>query len=58
MCHKLIKFYSRVIDITQKRDGWVDCIDLDIKMAFDKIPQRRLLCKLKHIGGLKGTLKN
>ena len=39
------------MDITQKRDGWA-------KKAFDKVPHRRLLWKLKHIGGLRGTLKN
>ena len=54
----LLSFYSRVIDITQKRDGWVDCIYLDLKKTFDNVPHRRLLWKLEHIGGLKGTLKN
>ena len=29
-----------------------------LKKAFDKIPHRRLLWKLEHTGGLKGTLKN
>ena len=54
----LLSFYSIVIDITQERDGWTDCIYLDLKKAFDKVPHRRLLCKLEHNGGLKGTLKN
>ena len=54
----LFSFYSRIIDITQERDGWADCIYLDLKKIFDKIPHRRLLWKLEHIGGLKGTLKN
>ena len=48
----LLRFYSRVIDITQERDGWADCIYLDT------FPHRRLLWKLEHIGGLKETLKN
>ena len=51
-------FYSRVIYITQERDGWADCIYLDLKKAFDKDPHRRLLLKLQHIGGLKGTIEN
>ena len=35
MCHQLIVF-TRVIDITQERDGWVDFIYLDLKNAYDK----------------------
>ena len=54
----LLSFYSRVIDITQERDGWTDCIYLDLKNGFNKVLHRRLLWKLEHIGGLKGTLKN
>ena len=29
-----------------------------LKKAFDNVSHRRLLWKLEHIGGLKGTLKN
>ena len=29
-----------------------------LKKTFDKVPHRRLLWKLEHIGGLKGTLNN
>ena len=47
---------SRVIDIVQERDGWTDCIYLDLKKAFDKVPHKRLLWKLEHIGGLGGGL--
>ena len=56
-CVTNLSFYSRVIDITQNRDGWAVCIYLDLKKAFDKIQHRKLLWKLEHIGGLKGTLK-
>ena len=48
-----------MIDITQERDGWVDCIYSDFKKkAFNKVAVRRLLWKLEYIEGLKGTLKN
>ena len=43
--------------ITQERDGWADSTYLDLKKAFDNVPQRRLLWKLKYIGELKGTIK-
>ena len=29
-----------------------------IKKAFDKVPHKRLLWKLEHIGGLKETINN
>ena len=54
----LFSFYSEVINIIKERDGWVDFIHLDLKKTFDKIQHKRLLWKLEHIGGLKGTLKN
>ena len=49
----LINFYSRVVDIVQERDGWVDCIYLDLRKAFDKVADKRLLWKSDSIGGLK-----
>ena len=37
--------------------GWMVCMYLDMKKAFDKVPHKRLLLwKLEHIGGLKGKL--
>ena len=49
MCHKLLKFFIRVIDITQERHGWADCIYLELKKAFDKPFDRKLLWKLEHV---------
>ena len=49
-------FYARVIEGIENRDGWVDAVYLDIKKAFDTVLHKRLLWKLKHIGGLQGKL--
>ena len=39
-----------------KRDGWVDCIYLILKKAFNQLLHTRLLWKLKNNGGLKGKV--
>ena len=52
----LLSFYTRVIDEVDNRDGWVDAVYLDIKKAFDRVPHKRLLGKLEHIGGLRGKI--
>ena len=40
--------------MTQEREGWVDCIYLDLKKVFDKVSHKRLLWKQENVGGLKG----
>ena len=52
----LLCFYSRAVDMIQERDGWVDCVYLDLKKAFDKVPHNRLIWKLQEKGGLGGKL--
>ncbi len=45
-----------MIDIIQEREGWADCIYLDLKKAFDKVPHKRLIWKLRYVGGLRGAM--
>ena len=52
----LLCYYDRVTEIIQERDGWVDSIYLDFSKAFDKVPHKRLIWKLQHIGGITDTL--
>ena len=52
----LLSFYTWVIEGIEDRDGWVDVVFLDIIKVFDTVPHKRLLWKLKHIGGLGGKL--
>ena len=54
----LLSFYSRIIESVQEREGWVDCVYLNLQKAFNKVPHARLLWKLEEKGGLRGsTLK-
>ncbi len=46
----LVSFYSRAADIIQEREGWADCVYLDLKKPFDKVPHQRLLWKIKKQG--------
>ena len=52
----LLSFYDRVTEVLQEREGWVDCIYLDLKKAFDKVPHNRLKWKLRTGGGVGGKL--
>ena len=52
----LIAFYSKVTDIVKEREGWVDAVYLDLKKAFDKVPHRRLLWKIRKCAGVRGRL--
>ena len=58
MCHKLIKFlFKSNRYMTRKR--WIEGLHIfRLQKAFDNVLHKRLLWKLKYIGGLKGTLKN
>ena len=40
----------------QDREGWLDCVYLDLKKAFDKVALRHLFLKSEHIGGLKSNI--
>ena len=44
-CTNLLSFYARVIDVVDKRNGWVDAVYLDLKKAFDTVPHRELIWK-------------
>lgn len=51
----LLSYYSWLVDITHKRDGWADSIYLDLKKAL--VAHRKLLWKLESTGGLKDKIK-
>ena len=52
----LISFSSRVTDIVDKKGGWVDCVYLDLKKAFDKVSHKRLIWKMRIYGRIGGKL--
>ena len=52
----LLSFYSRVIEEVDQKGGWVDCIYLDLKKAFDKVSHKRLVWKIEQYGRLGGKL--
>ncbi|XP_069178524.1 repetitive organellar protein-like [Procambarus clarkii] len=45
---------DRATEILQERDGWVDCIYLDLKKAFNRVLHKRLFWKLEHIEVVTG----
>ncbi|KAA3669890.1 uncharacterized protein DEA37_0002748, partial [Paragonimus westermani] len=50
----LLEFYDMVTAVRQEREGWVDCIFLDCKKAFDTVPHKRLVQKLEDQAGITG----
>lgn len=46
----LRSYYSRIVHTIQELDGWTDCIYLDLKITFGKVPLKILIWKLEHIG--------
>ena len=43
----MLRFYKRVTDVIQERDGWVDCVQLDLKKALDRVAHKRLLLQVE-----------
>lgn len=52
----LLSFYDRITKVLPERQGWMDCIYLDFKKAFHRVPHKRLLWKLEMQGGIQGSL--
>ncbi|WP_157982357.1 reverse transcriptase domain-containing protein, partial [Oceanicella sp. SM1341] len=50
----LLEFYDKITEVRQEREGWVDCIFLDCKKAFDTVPHKRLVQKLEHQAHITG----
>merc|ERR1712035_97554 len=48
----LPSLYDRVTEVLQEREGWMDCVYLDLKKVFDKVPHGRLKWKLRVRGGI------
>ena len=54
----VLSFYTWVIDEAQGRDGRGNIVYLDVKKVFDRVPHRRLLWKVEHMGGVQGNILN
>ena len=45
-----------MINAIEEGDRWVDTVYMDMKKPFDRVPHKRLLWKLEHVEGLKGSV--
>lgn len=43
--------YMDILDIIQESSGWADYIYLNLQKAFNKVPQKRLMWKIKILKG-------
>ncbi|KAK8747748.1 hypothetical protein OTU49_016574, partial [Cherax quadricarinatus] len=50
----LLEFYDKVTEVRHEREGWVDCVFLDCRKAFDTVPHKRLVQKLEDQTHVKG----
>ena len=45
-----------LLDVTQKREGWVDCNYLYLKMAFDKVLSQETALETRKCWRIEGKL--